>query len=137
MVRTPFQGFRHRFWVPPAPSLLAGRAPTVTMPEVLALPQSRRVAAALPVQVLPPTAAVRAEGLRGEALQLLLHLLLSGPAEVVAAVATPNGHHPPATHLLLLLPRLVAVVGVGAVVAEVVAVVGAMVVEAAEATTPA
>ena len=104
------------------------------MPKVVALPQSRRVAAALPVRLLPPTAAVRAEGLQGAALRVPLHLLLPTSAVVVAAAAAPRSHTPLAIHLLLLLPRLVAVVGVGAVVAEaVVAVMGAVVVEAAVA----
>ena len=86
--------------------------------------------AALPVRLLPPTAAVRAEGLRGAALRVPLHLLLPTSAVVVVAAAAPKGHTPLAIHLLLLLPRLVAVVGVGAAVAEAVVVaMGAVVVE--------
>ena len=104
------------------------------MPKTLPLAQSRRATAALPDHLHPPVAAVSMQGRPATALQVLLHHRMSGLAEVVAAVATQNGHLPPA-HLILLLLRLVAgevVVGVAVgavavVVAEVVAVVEAVV----------
>ena len=96
------------------------------MPKTLLLPQPRRVAAVLPVRRPLPVPAERAQGRPKTALQVLLHPpvpVMSGLAEVVAAVVTQNGLHP-MVHLLLLLLRLGAgeVVAAVAVVAVVVAV---------------
>ena len=109
------------FRTPPTPPVPAVVAAIPRMPKVVPLPQSRRVAAALPVHLHPPVAAVRVQGRRGTPLQLLLHRRMSGLAEVMAAVATQNGHLPP-VHLLLLLLRLVAGEVVAAVAAGAVAV---------------
>ena len=130
-----------RFWAPPLPPLPLVGAPALMVPKVVSLPQFRRPAPDLPTRPCRPTAAERAEELRGAALKLLLHLRPPMAVAVVGAAAAPSGHLPPTIHLLLLLLRpSVAAVGVVAVVAgAVVVAVGAVVVEVAgvAATTPA
>ena len=102
---------------PPPPVPLVG-APALMVPRALLLPQSRRLAAALPTRPRRPTAAERAEEVQGAALELLLHIRPPIPVAVVGAAMVAKEDHPSTTtHLAVAAAEGAVVVEVAAVVA--------------------